>query len=43
MNPLEESKQSLFEWTLIFNNRQRCHSPLAYLSPGASEQQASQV
>jgi len=38
-----EAKLSIFEWTLVFSNRQRRHSSLAYLSPVAYEQQGSQV
>jgi len=38
-----EAKLSIFEWTLVFYNRQRPHSSLAYLSPVAYEQQDSHV
>jgi putative transposase len=38
-----EAKLSIFEWTLVFYNRQRRHSSLAYLSPAAYELQASHV
>ena len=38
-----EAKQSIFEWILVFYNRQRRHSSLAYLSPVAYELQGSHV
>jgi transposase InsO family protein len=38
-----EAKQSIFEWTPVFYNRQRRHSSLSYLSPVAYEQQGSHV
>ena len=38
-----EAKPSIFEWTLVFYNRQRRHSSLAYLSPVAYELQGSHL
>ena len=38
-----EARLSIFEWTLVFYNRQRRHSSLAYISPVAYELQGSQV
>jgi transposase InsO family protein len=34
-----EAQSSIFEWTLVFYNRQRRHSSLGYVSPIAYEQQ----
>lgn len=34
-----EAQTSIFEWTLVFYNRQRRHSSLAFVSPVAYEQQ----
>jgi putative transposase len=38
-----EARLSIFEWTLVFYNRQRRHSSLAYLNPVAYEQQQAHV
>jgi len=38
-----EAKLSIIEWTLVFYNRQRRHSSLAYLSPVAFELQGSHI